>query len=74
MKNFIMRSSEIEKAIKQYMKRSPAYNHIEGRALAKAKIEFMTDIAAHGTHRSKSLVAAITIHDEDSGENGGEWE
>ena len=73
MKNFIMRNSEIEKAIKQYMKRSPAYNHIEGRAIAKAKIEIMTDITGHGTHRSKSFVAAITINDEESGEEDDEW-
>jgi len=69
-----MRSSEIEKAIKQYMKRSPAYNHIEGRAIARAKIEIMTDITGHGTHRSKGVVAAITIHDEDTGEEDDAWE
>ena len=73
MKNFIMRSSEIEKAIRQYMKRSPAYNHMEGRAIAKAKIEIMTDIAGHCTHRSKGFCAAITIDDEDGGEEDDEW-
>ncbi|HUO76650.1 MAG TPA: hypothetical protein VMU21_03645 [Thermodesulfovibrionales bacterium] len=73
MKNFIMRNSEIEKAIRQYMKRSPAYNHIEGRAIAKAKIEIMTDITGHSTHRSKSFYAAITIDDEDMGEEDDEW-
>ena len=65
MKRFIMRSSEIEKAIKQYMKRSPVYNHIERRALAKARIEIMTDIPGHGTCGSKGFAAAITIDDED---------
>jgi hypothetical protein len=74
MKNFIMRSSEIEKAIKQYMKRSPAYNHIEGRAIAKARIEIMTDITGHGTHGSKSFFAAITIDDQDTGEEDDAWE
>jgi hypothetical protein len=74
MKNFIMRSSEIEKAIKQYMKRSPAYNHMEGRAIAKARIEMMTDLTGHGTQRSKSFVAAITIDDEDTIEEGDAWE
>jgi hypothetical protein len=71
MKHFIMRNSEIEKAIKQYMRRSPAYNHIEGRAIAKARIEIMTDITGHGTHRAKSFVAAITIDDQDTGEEDG---
>jgi len=74
MKNFIMRSSEIEKAIKQYMKRSPAYNHIEGRAIAKAMIEIMTDITGHGTQRSKNFVASITIDEEDTGEEDDIWE
>ena len=74
MKNFIMRSSEIEKAIKQYMKRSPAYNHIEGRAISKARIEIMADITGHGTHGSKSFVAAITINEEDMGEEDDAWE
>jgi hypothetical protein len=54
------------------MKRSPAYNHIEGRAIAKAKIEIMTDITGQGTHRSKSFFAAITINDEESGEEDDE--
>lgn len=74
MKNFIMRSSEIEKAIKQYMKRSPAYNHIEGKAIAKARIEIITDITGHCTHRSKSFVAAITIDDENTVEEDDVWE
>ena len=75
MKHFIMRSSEIEKAIKQYMKRSPAYNHIEGRAIAKARIEFMTDITGHGTHGPKSFIASITVkEEEDMGEEDDESE
>lgn len=69
MKHFIMRNSEIEKAIKQYMTRSPAYNHIERRAISKARIEIMTDITGHGIHSSKGLVASITILDEDRGED-----
>lgn len=74
MKNFIMRNSEIEKAIKQYMKRSPAYNHIGGRAIAKARIEMMTDIAGHGAHGSKGFIASITIHDEDTEGEDDAWE
>jgi hypothetical protein len=74
MKHFIMRNSEIEKAIKQYMKRSPAYNHMERRAIAKARIEIMADITGHGTHGSKSFVAAITIDDKDTGEEDGAGE
>jgi hypothetical protein len=74
MKHFIMRNSEIEKAIKQYMKRSPAYNHMERRAIAKARIEIMADITGHGSHGSKSFVAAITINEEDRGEEEGVWE